>query len=1120
MKTRLSRFVATTALAAPIAFATLPAVAAEDIGKVAAVNPSMDGTPPQQTSSRSLALGASVLQNERIETSEDGSGQLLFIDQTSLSIAPRSDIVLDKYIYDPGDESGEVALTLTKGVLRLIGGRITKQTDGIIRTPAATIGVRGGLALVVVEGARTRVCHIAGEYTKVSGFSGQELVLSRPNACAVIETGAAATFEGLISAEDLSNIYRQLEGRGTGGALVSADAIEVVASGGLNSSTKRGPFDQPVSTSGHRYVQDEDAVYESRQAEDNGITVVTVAVPQDPNDPTPVMVVTRTVPAPGIQPADPMVAGVPPDGPVEGEPTGLFLTGLSGGSVITVGDDGTGGSGFAQVLRGSLIGQGSDGTELRVPVPNTGGGFDAVFDTENIIDTFVFGDFAFSATDLSPNAGLFQYSLGDAEFDPGTGERVGGSFSSELGDIEGVGFTDEAEEFTYVEFSDGTDDPNFVGHAVFGNPTFNQGQFIADDATLTQVSPSLIVARINPQLVTDELVNGVANTVEAFEVQPSQYLGTVRRTESRRGQTPFFMVGNQGFGRVRRSDVAISVGDESNRQDLVGGGKWLNGALYIGIGDSGEQDSEFFAFGDEIRFYEGSGPIVGGAGFESSFVEVFEEEIDDFLPIISTGTQNLGTTEDLDGNTMFGQTNRYMVLSDFFRSGVEGDSVPPGFQQEAGSVSGLVQIDGDATVDGTTNRYNALTADNDRFNSLLAYDSSQDEVVIDPLPLAGARVERGDGGVPLAFQVDELNRGFVSGMAVCEGGLCGDVDNFTSARTGLSEGIDDFTGSYAIRTGVSEGFNLNFGGHRIDPTTGEAVDFDIDNSVVASFSATSTGIGGVANSEFEGFRALTFSFGSLGTTSAYIDDDRFAALGVGTGAALTGPDGGTGTADGSFALASVGLVGTSNLEFPAETELDPEFARWGWWSAELEVPLETGGVRTDLLHLGNWVAGVGYDRAQDHIPFSGVAAFGGLAVGTMTNYTDFSREIVGGNFNLSYDFGARSGTFNLNIPAAGLDETLTVNAALGTPDGYIGNLANPSTNTITDVSGAFFSNPNGAAVNNVMARDGIAATGGTFESVNLNNTTHTTGIFAGDRTSFTPFGQPGGRVAGSGGSNR
>ena len=72
MRTGLSRLLTTTALSAPLALTGIVADAASDIGKVAAVNPSMDGTPPQ-ANSRQLSLGTGVLQNERIQTSDDGS---------------------------------------------------------------------------------------------------------------------------------------------------------------------------------------------------------------------------------------------------------------------------------------------------------------------------------------------------------------------------------------------------------------------------------------------------------------------------------------------------------------------------------------------------------------------------------------------------------------------------------------------------------------------------------------------------------------------------------------------------------------------------------------------------------------------------------------------------------------------------------------------------------------------------------------------------------------------------------------------------------------------------------------------------------------------------------------
>ncbi|MEL7153042.1 MAG: FecR domain-containing protein, partial [Pseudomonadota bacterium] len=435
MKTGLSRLLTTTALGAPLALGAFAAEANSDIGKVAAVNPSMDGTPPE-ANARQLSVGAGVLQNERIETSEDGSGQLLFLDQTSLSIAPRSDIVLDKYVYDPDQQSGEVAVTLTKGVLRLIGGRITKRTDGIIRTPTATIGVRGGLALVIVDpDGQTRVCHVAGEYTKVDSLAGGQIVLSRPNACAVVAAGIQPTFEGLIESDELAEIYRQIEGDGNGGRTIAADAIDTADVSSVNSSQKRGPNDTPVSTSGHSFVPEEGSLDEDQNRQDDDVRVFVVEVPNNAPPPAPV--------------SAPPVSTPPPTGP-----TGPFVTGLAGGSVISQPFTGAAGSTFVQVLQGSLIGETFDGEELRIPVPDTDGIADSFFDTDNIIANFIPPDAEFTATDLAPSSGLFEFFLGDEEFNFDTGDQIAGSTSSVLGDIRGVGFTDQAEEFTYVEFTD------------------------------------------------------------------------------------------------------------------------------------------------------------------------------------------------------------------------------------------------------------------------------------------------------------------------------------------------------------------------------------------------------------------------------------------------------------------------------------------------------------------------------------------------------------------------------------------------------------------------------------------------------------------------------------------
>ena len=1102
MKPGLSRLLATTAIGAPIALGIMTApvsAPANDIGKVAAVNPQMDGTPPT-AAARTLQLGSGVVENERIETTDDGSGQLLFVDQTSLSIAPRSDIVLDRYVYNPGDETGEVALTMTKGVLRLIGGRITKRTDGIIRTPTATIGVRGGLALVIVANGTTRVCHVAGEYTKVSADAGGEITLSRPNACAVVAGGETAKFDGLITSEELAEIYALIEGRGNGGTTIAANAISVVDIEEVNSGVKSGPNDQPVSTSGHRFPPQEQSGDEDQERQDDGQIVLTIEVPVE-EVPAPVVVI-----EPPADPPSEVETDDPPFDP-EPEPT-FFLTSLSGGTVINTGE-GSEGTAFFQVLQGSLIGEAFDGSLLRIPAPETDGEFDAFFDTEFVEGEFLSENVEFTADDLSPGSGLFQFFIGDEEFNEISGDIIGGSFSSVLGDIEGIGFSDPSEEFTYVEFSDDDFDPSGSGFAVFGNPNFGQSQFFGTDARIqfNPNNPSQLTAVIDSTLITPELQKGIVNTVEAFQVQPSLFLDELRNVEPADNVQPFFMVGNQGFARYSRSDTQIVADGSSVGSELTGGGKWLHGDLYIGNTSGDGETSVLRVFADDIRSYEGSGPIVAGTMLSSGSLTIFDEEVDEFNESITFGRTNLGSFEDDQGNTVFGEDNRYIVLSNLHRDGLEsGSSVPPEFNSFPGSETILQQFDGDLTFDGTANVFDEINETLDEHEALLARDQSLDEVISNPLPLAGARIET-EYDVPLADQVDVLDRGFAAGIAVCEDGLCGDVDTLTSRATGLADGIDDFTGVYSVRTGADGQFSLNFGQHELQDLDGDgtretATNFEVSNEVDIQFSVDSTGVGGVDGAEFEGFTFARYSFAGGGTTSAFIDDNRFGATSDNgnvevRGARITDISQGTG----SFIYASSGLVGDGEIEFPDDTETDPEFARWGWWSAEIEVPLEEStDTRTDIVHLGNWVAGVRNNFDTDLIPFAGEATYGGLAVGSMVNLDSFERQVVGGSFAMTYDFGNTSGNFNLNIPAAGLDANIPIT---GAADVFSGNLASTATNTVTDISGAFFANPNATDVLGGTRVDGIAAVGGTFDSVNMTNRTQTTGIFAGDRTKFT-----------------
>ena len=117
-------FAGISAFAIAIAVGSLAPAAAQQVGTATAVNPSSEGTPPGG-STTTLTIGARVLHKERIHTSPTGSLQLLFLDKSTLSIAPNTTLVIDEFVYDPASNSGRMLTKLTQGTLQYIGGQLS-----------------------------------------------------------------------------------------------------------------------------------------------------------------------------------------------------------------------------------------------------------------------------------------------------------------------------------------------------------------------------------------------------------------------------------------------------------------------------------------------------------------------------------------------------------------------------------------------------------------------------------------------------------------------------------------------------------------------------------------------------------------------------------------------------------------------------------------------------------------------------------------------------------------------------------------------------------------------------------------------------------------------------------
>lgn len=170
---RLLASVASLALVA----ATSAAEAQQTVGTAAAVNPR--STSAGSSGTRVLQLGAPIVHRERVQTSESGSVQVVFVDKTTLNIGPRSNLLIDEFVYDPAAGTGSMALSLAKGTLRFVGGNASHTGGAVVKTPVATIGIRGGVAAFEVGEGRTRAILQFGRLV-VNGPQGESVELRRP----------------------------------------------------------------------------------------------------------------------------------------------------------------------------------------------------------------------------------------------------------------------------------------------------------------------------------------------------------------------------------------------------------------------------------------------------------------------------------------------------------------------------------------------------------------------------------------------------------------------------------------------------------------------------------------------------------------------------------------------------------------------------------------------------------------------------------------------------------------------------------------------------------------------------------------------------------------------------
>ena len=121
-------------------FATQSFASSQQIGVIGFVIGDVFNQKGQQ-----LKVGDSIYFGDTISATDGSKSQLLFIDETVMTIGSDTELTIDDYIFDPSTNDGKLLATIIAGSVKVLSGKISEKNPANleVKTPAGTIGSRG-----------------------------------------------------------------------------------------------------------------------------------------------------------------------------------------------------------------------------------------------------------------------------------------------------------------------------------------------------------------------------------------------------------------------------------------------------------------------------------------------------------------------------------------------------------------------------------------------------------------------------------------------------------------------------------------------------------------------------------------------------------------------------------------------------------------------------------------------------------------------------------------------------------------------------------------------------------------------------------------------------------------
>ena len=185
------RYLLATGLVAGLTLAVAGAAFAHEVGDVQAVERNAFGTPPDASKEPKHA-GDAVAFKELLETLPKSGMLVRFTDGSKLTLGAESKVLVDDFVYDPGNPTSKALISLPAGKLRYVTGSMPKgQTT--IDTPTATMVLRGTNVAVDSRGDDTLLYVEEGSVSVHSKQTGQDTLVKQGESVLIGANGIVST---------------------------------------------------------------------------------------------------------------------------------------------------------------------------------------------------------------------------------------------------------------------------------------------------------------------------------------------------------------------------------------------------------------------------------------------------------------------------------------------------------------------------------------------------------------------------------------------------------------------------------------------------------------------------------------------------------------------------------------------------------------------------------------------------------------------------------------------------------------------------------------------------------------------------------------------------------------